>query len=264
MVFIKPTSIPHCWNSQTCVAWEDSDVTSCVQDFQRSRLEIITSAAASIRMEVRAYPERRSWLVNQAYKPITFSRVFDSCRRLRHHKPSVKFRTKFIYNNYMYALVGHVTEVLQGGQQKWEDIIRERIFKPLGMTSSTFAQRFEDWDTLATPYVLYGDEIRDVEKRLIRWELADNLPILWVALIPAWISNYVHCKVWDEITYPFPNFNGGTVEVWEWISNFIPPFTSWACDYISMLGLKLNHVSNRGPWCFHEDFVEMAFLLQCT
>ena len=28
-------------------------------------------------------------------------------------------------------------------------------------------------------------------------------------------------KMWDEITYQFPNFNGYTVEVWEWISNFI-------------------------------------------
>ena len=23
-------------------------------------------------------------------------------------------------------------------------------------------------------------------------------------------------KMWDEITYPFPNFNGETVEVLEW------------------------------------------------
>ena len=27
------------------------------------------------------------------------------------------------------------------------------------------------------------------------------------------ISNYIHYKVWDEITYPFLNFNGATVEV---------------------------------------------------
>ena len=27
-------------------------------------------------------------------------------------------------------------------------------------------------------------------------------------------------EVWDEITYPFPSFNGCTVEVWDWISNF--------------------------------------------
>ena len=34
-----------------------------------------------------------------------------------------------------------------------------------------------------------------------------------LTLIPALISNYVHCKVWGEITYPFLNFNGCTVEV---------------------------------------------------
>ena len=28
--------------------------------------------------------------------------------------------------------------------------------------------------------------------------------------------------MWDEITYPSPNFNGCTVEVWERISDFIP------------------------------------------
>ena len=28
----------------------------------------------------------------------------------------------------------------------------------------------------------------------------------------------------DEITYPFPNVNGGAVDVWEWRSNFIPHF----------------------------------------
>ena len=50
-------------------------------------------------------------------------------------------------------------------------------------------------------------------------------------------------KVWDEITYPFPDFNGETVEVWEWINIFIPHFT---CDYLSILGFKLKHVCKRG------------------
>ena len=26
--------------------------------------------------------------------------------------------------------------------------------------------------------------------------------------------------MWNEITYPFPHFNGTTIEVWEYISNF--------------------------------------------
>ena len=34
-----------------------------------------------------------------------------------------------------------------------------------------------------------------------------------LTLIPAWISNYIRYNMWDEITYPFLNFNGATVEV---------------------------------------------------
>ena len=34
-----------------------------------------------------------------------------------------------------------------------------------------------------------------------------------LTLIPAWISNHMLSKVWDEITYPFLNVNGATVEV---------------------------------------------------
>ena len=71
--------------------------------------------------------------------------------------------------------------------------------------------------------------------------------------IPAWISNYIHYKVWDEITYPFSNVNGCTIEVWKWRSNFVPHFNQrslemnkwfyptlyWVCN-LSMLGLKCN------------------------
>ena len=45
-----------------------------------------------------------------------------------------------------------------------------------------------------------------------------------LTLIPAWISNYIQYKMWDEIIYPFPN-------VWEWISNFIPYFTGTVITY---------------------------------
>ena len=40
-------------------------------------------------------------------------------------------------------------------------------------------------------------------------------------LNPAGISNYSYFDVLGEITYPQPNFNGVSVEVWEWRSNFI-------------------------------------------
>ena len=52
-----------------------------------------------------------------------------------------------------------------------------------------------------------------------------------LTVIPTWMSNYIYHKVWDEITHPFPNFNGCTVEVREWISNFIPYFTMYVITY---------------------------------
>ena len=34
-----------------------------------------------------------------------------------------------------------------------------------------------------------------------------------LTLIPAWMGNHIRYTVWNEITYPFLNFNGCTVEV---------------------------------------------------
>ena len=59
-----------------------------------------------------------------------------------------------------------------------------------------------------------------IEKQL------DNRSLFYwhgLILIPSLISN-MPIKLWDEITYPFPNFNGATVEVWEWISTVMLHF----------------------------------------
>ena len=47
--------------------------------------------------------------------------------------------------------------------------------------------------------------------------------------------------------YSFLNFNGFTMEVWEWKSNFIQHFIM-NLNNLSMLGSKLNHISKRDPW----------------
>ena len=51
------------------------------------------------------------------------------------------------------------------------------------------------------------------------------------------------------MTYPFPNFS-------QWCNHWslgmdksFHPTLYWACDYLSMLRLKLIHVSKRDPWC---------------
>ena len=87
-----------------------------------------------------------------------------------------------------------------------------------------------------------GMSVRTMEtgSPFCRWHWVgkpDKTPVLSpfykhrLTLIPAWISNYINYNLWDEIIYPFPNFNSGTVEVWEWISNFIPHFIRHVITY---------------------------------
>ena len=60
------------------------------------------------------------------------------------------------------------------------------------------------------------------------------------------ISDNIHNKVLDIITYALPKFNGAAVEVGEWISIFIPYFTWHVVIYPSMLWLKLIWVDKKG------------------
>jgi CubicO group peptidase (beta-lactamase class C family) len=57
--------------------------------------------------------------------------------RLRYLEPKEPIRQLFLYNNMMYAGVGHVIELVSG--KPWEAFVKERIFDPLGMASSVFS-----------------------------------------------------------------------------------------------------------------------------
>ena len=54
-------------------------------------------------------------------------------------------------------------------------------------------------------------------------------PFYWheLTLITAWISNYIHYKMWDDITYLFPKQPLN----WEWINNFIQHLTRHMITY---------------------------------
>ena len=64
-----------------------------------------------------------------------------------------------------------------------------------------------------------------------RWNYVANE--LWTISLHGvtWISKCIHYKVCDEITYPFPKFNGITIELWKWISNFITHMTGPVFDF---------------------------------
>ena len=62
-------------------------------------------------------------------------------------------------------------------------------------------------------------------------ELVVSVPLLtWTTFNPK--MHRIHDRVLGEITYPFPNFNGCTVEVWEWTSNFIPHLAEHVITYL--------------------------------
>ena len=69
-------------------------------------------------------------------------------------------------------------------------------------------------------------------------------------------------KVWDEITYPFLNLNGCTVEVKQWISNFIPNFIMDIITY-PCFWLKLNHACKGGPRCWFHP-ISLAWIFYVT
>ena len=54
---------------------------------------------------------------------------------IRYLKPNKSFRSLYEYNNLMFTTAGYVIERLTG--ISWADFIKERLFKPLGMNSSS-------------------------------------------------------------------------------------------------------------------------------
>ena len=60
--------------------------------------------------------------------------------------------------------------------------------------------------------------------RKLKYFLMEPLLQTWFNFNPSMDKNHLPGKVWDEITYPFLSFDGATVEVLEWISNFTPHF----------------------------------------
>ncbi len=55
----------------------------------------------------------------------------DIIHNLRYLKPVFAFRTKYDYDNNLYIVAGEVAERASG--IKWEDLVEQRIMKPLGM-----------------------------------------------------------------------------------------------------------------------------------
>jgi CubicO group peptidase (beta-lactamase class C family) len=64
----------------------------------------------------------------------TRKELFD---RVKYMEPTAPLRQTFLYNNLMYAAAGYLIELQSG--KTWEEFVRERIFSPLRMTSTSYS-----------------------------------------------------------------------------------------------------------------------------
>jgi CubicO group peptidase (beta-lactamase class C family) len=90
-------------------------------------------------------------------------------RRTRFIKPSWSLRSNFGYQNLMFLAAGQVTSKVNG--KSWDEVITQRIFIPLGMTSSnTSIKGFKNGDNVATPHATFDDKVEP-----IAWRNIDNI-----------------------------------------------------------------------------------------
>src|SRR5713226_698315 len=66
--------------------------------------------------------------------PFTRKELFE---RLKYLEPQEPMRETFLYNNLMFSAVGEIIELKSG--QRWEQFVREKIFTPLDMNSTSYS-----------------------------------------------------------------------------------------------------------------------------
>lgn len=90
-------------------------------------------------------------------------------QRVRYLKPSWSFRSQFGYQNIMYLAAGQVAANVTG--KSWDDIVHERIFKPLGMnTSNTTIRDLKSLNNVASPHNKIKEKVQTID-----WRNIDNI-----------------------------------------------------------------------------------------
>jgi len=81
--------------------------------------------------------------------------------RLRFMKPATSFRSHYAYDNLLYIAAGQIIPAVTG--KSWEDYIRERILRPLGMTRSTLTNAgFKTGDNVAWPHSRLNGKLQSI------------------------------------------------------------------------------------------------------
>jgi CubicO group peptidase (beta-lactamase class C family) len=90
-------------------------------------------------------------------------------RRVRFLKPTWSVRSRFGYQNIMYLAAGQAVAKTAG--KSWDELVKERIFTPLGMSeSNTTVAALQGKTNVATPHADINDTLR-----VVPWHNIDNI-----------------------------------------------------------------------------------------
>jgi len=138
------------------VAW-DAPVTAYLPWFQ------LKDPAVTRELTVRDLLTHRAGLGNADYLWYGHHNSTEEIlRRVRLIDPAYPVRSGFIYQNIMYAAAGAVVEAASG--KPWAEMIRTRIFEPLGMretipTATTLSRQ----PNIASPHDVVDGRVRVIE-----------------------------------------------------------------------------------------------------
>lgn len=138
--------------------WDDQ-VSDLLPDFR------LYDSYATHHMTIRDLLTHRSGMPRHDYmwynSKLTRSQLM---QRLRYLEPASDLRERFHYNNLMYLTAGYVMEKLTN--KSWEDLVAEKIFAPLQMSSSNFSiDEMQQSSDFASPYLQKDAELIPISLR---------------------------------------------------------------------------------------------------
>ncbi len=134
--------------------------------------------------------------------------------RVRYLKPNTSFRSQFGYQNMMFLSAGQAIAAAAG--KSWDELVKERIFAPLGMTASvTGTNDLPSNGDVATPHSQRGGQRAVIPRRNI-----DN-----VAPAGSIYSNVVDMTAWMRLFMGKGSYRGKQILKPETLAELTSPQT---------------------------------------
>ena len=103
-----------------------------------------------------------------------------------------------------------------------DDVAQTKRLPQVRRSSKVMSRNIKKYELIFVCVCLFQKYVLTNASMKIFWRIID------------WLKRFIFLKIYNanESTYPFPNFSGATVEVWEWISYFTPHFEMYVITHL--------------------------------